>query len=326
MKYKQFGRTGENVFVLGLGTYGHGEAYGGISKKESHEIFSYIINHLPDSAKFLVDAAPRYGSGKVEEWIGQFIKELGKNKILIATKGGRHIETCRINEKNFSHDFLKEDLEKSLTRLDVDKIFLYQLHNPSLEIIKEGSTFELLERFKDERKIRFYGVSIDNPKEGIAAINVCEQRGYKNLTSIQVVYNILNKKADKELFEKARDCNIAIIAREALLRGFLADKYNKNTNFSKVAPAVKKEIDLYGKEQILLKVEEIKKIVKESGLNIPLAQVAIKFVISNPYITLAIPGINRLEYAEPDLNAADIQLGERILSELRNIEDLVEQY
>ncbi len=324
MKYKQFGKTGEQVFVLGLGTYGHGEAYGGISKRESHKIFSSVMNTVPNSAKFLVDTAPRYGCGEVEEWISQFVKELGRDNILIATKGGRHIEPGRVNEKDFSPDFLRGDLERSLTRLGVDEIFLYQLHNPNLEIIKEVYVFDLLEQFKAEGKIRFYGVSIDNPQEGITAIDVCKQKGYENLASIQVIYNILNKKADKELFEKANESGIAIIARETLLRGFLTGKYDKNSDFSKATPAIKKEIDLYRKEQLLSKVEEVKQIVREKGLNIPLSQIAIKFAVSNPYVTLAIPGVNRLEYVEPDLSAADINLDEIIISRLRNIGDLVE--
>lgn len=273
----------------------------------------------------MVDTAPHYGCGRVEEWMGQFVKELGRDNILIATKGGRHIEPGRLNEKDFSPAFLRDDLEKSLKRLDVNEIFLYQLHNPSLEIIKRGYVFDLLEQFKSERKIKFYGISIDDPQEGIAAIDVCEKRGYKNLASLQVIYNILNKKADKELFEKANKSGVAIIARETLLRGFLTDKYNRNSDFSKVAPAVKKELNLYGKEQLLSKVEKVKQIIKERGLNLPLSQVAIKFALSNQYVTLVIPGINRLEYIKPDLGAAGIQLDKRILLELENIEDLVER-
>ena len=176
---KQFGKTGRKVFVLGLGTYGHGEAYGGISKENSLEVMREIIKNIPADGLFLIDTAPRYGNGKVEEWIGEFIRENGQNNILIATKGGRHIEQDRVNEKDFSEKFLSYDLENSIKRLCINKIFLYQLHNPGIKIIKEGAVFELLEQFRNEGKIEFYGVSIDNPDEGIAAINYCKKKTLK---------------------------------------------------------------------------------------------------------------------------------------------------
>ena len=99
MDSKIFGKTGKKVFVLGLGTYGHGEAYGGISKKNSLEVMREVIKNIPTDGYFLMDTAPRYGNGKVEEWIGEFIKENGHNNILVATKGGRHIEQGRDNKR-----------------------------------------------------------------------------------------------------------------------------------------------------------------------------------------------------------------------------------
>ncbi len=322
MEYRQLGKTGERIFVTGLGTYGFGEAYGGISKSDSYEVFRSVANNLPDSAKLLVDTAPRYGLGKVEKWLGQFVGELGKEKILIATKGGRHIEPSRTNEKDFSHEFLEKDLEESLKRLAVDQIFLYQLHNPCLEILTEGSVFDLLEEFRDKGKIGFYGVSIDSPEEGIAAIDICRWKGYNGLASIQVIYNILNKSANEELFKIAKESNVAVIAREPLFRGFLTDKYCNSNGFFKVPPARKKEIDLYSCERIQQKIKEVREVLQKHEINEPLSQVAIQFVISNPNITLTIPGTNRLEYVEPNLNAVNLTLNRELLSELNDITNI----
>lgn len=326
MEYKQLGKTGEKVFVIGLGTYGHGDAYGGIGKNDSYEIFSSIANNLSDSAKFLIDSAPHYGSGRVEEWFGQFIKGLGKEKILVATKGGRRIEPNRYNEKDFSADFLRDDLNGSLRRLGVNEIFLYQLHNPDLEVLREGRVFDLLEEFRDAGKITYYGVSINEPEEGIISIKVCNQKGYDGLASIQVIYNILNKSADKELFNIAGQSNIAIIAREPLFRGFLTDKYGNGRRLLDIPPARKKTIDIYGWEQIQSKIQEARQILQKYEIEEPLSKVAIKFVLSCPYVTLTIPGTNRQEYIEPNLSAASMILDDEVLSELNGVVDITSPY
>ena len=228
MKTVSFGKTGKEIYILGLGTYGHGEAYGGIGKENSISVMKEVMRQISDEAFFLIDTAPRYESGKVEEYVGEFIKESGRDNILIATKGGRHIEPNRINEKDFSTQFLRQDLENSLSRLGVNKVFLYQLHNPNIEVIKDGKVFDLLESFRNEGKIGWYGISIDNSEEGIAAIEYCEKKGLKGLASIQVIYNALQKNGLDTLFQLAHKHKIAIIAREPILRGFLTNKYTNN--------------------------------------------------------------------------------------------------
>ena len=316
-----FGKTGKEVYVLGLGTYGHGEAYGGIGKKNSISVMCEVLKQIPDNAFFLIDTAPRYGCGDVEEWIGEFIKDANRNNILIATKCGRHIEPNRVNEKDFSSDFLRKDLDNSLKRLGIKKIFLYQLHNPNLQVIREGKVFELLESFRTDGKIEWYGISIDNPEEGIAAIEYCKENCLDGLAAIQLIYNILQKNGLDKLFELAQKNKIAIIARETLLRGFLADKYSENTNFENCSEAVKKQIKLYGKDQILSKLNEVKKVLTNHNIE-SMNQFAIKYSISNPNITLAIPGINRIEYIKSDLDSVKMEITAEVLKGVEKIPDI----
>lgn len=182
-----------------------------------------------------------------------------------------------------------------------------------------------MESLTDENKIKFYGLSIDDPKEGITAIDICKEKGYKHLASLQVIYNILWKNGYHELLKKAEANQIAIIAREPLLRGFLTEKYKTDDNFSNSPEAVKKQVDLFGKEQIFSKIDKIKDFLNKSNLGITLPQLAIKFAISNPQITVTIPGINRVNYLEEDFNAANIELDNKILNYISNLRDLNKQ-
>ena len=86
--------------------------------------------------------------------------------------------------------------------------------------------------------------------------------------------------------------------------------------------ATKKIIDMYGKKQILYKVEKVRQIMKQNKISLPMSQVAIKFAACHPAITLTIPGINKLRYARTNLMANNINLSDKFLAKLQDIEDL----
>lgn len=321
MESRIFGKTGKQVYVLGLGTYGHGAAYGGIGKKNSIAVMNEAIKKIPDDVFFLIDTAPRYGCGKVEEWIGEFINNSKMKNLLIATKGGRHIEPEMINAKDFSDTFLRQDLGNSLKRLKMNKIFLYQLHNPNLKVIKEGKVFHLLESFRDEDKVEWYGISIDNYEEGISAINYCEKNKLKGLTAIQVIYNPLQKRGLDTLFQLARKKEIAVIAREPLLRGFLTDKYSNYSLPDNLPPAPKKVIDMFGEQQILEKKRKLESVMERNNGS-SLAQFSLQFSLSNPLVTLIIPGINRLHYSKQNFDSVHKKLTKEAIADIHAIPDI----
>lgn len=322
MHYKIFGPTGKKVFNIGLGTYGHGEAYGGITKKESLEILNTATEYITDEANLLIDTAPRYGNGEVEIWIGDFLKKCKKNNVLVATKGGRHIEPGRINEKDFMAKFLQADLEGSLKRLGVDSVFLYQLHNPPLDTILDGSAFIALEEMRRQGKIQWYGVSIDTAEEGLAVIDICRKQGHKGLASLQLIYNILQKNIFDQLCKSANKFDVAIIAREPLLRGFLSDLYVNGIELSKLSPAPKKVVELYGKGKIISGVGTIRQLFKGQKYDVPLAQAALQFVLANPSITTVIPGINKKTYINLDFSINENDVKPKIIEKLKRLKDL----
>lgn len=318
-KPSAFSITGEAILPLGLGTHGHGHAFGGISKDESLAILESIRQRLPTDSKILIDTAPRYGHGTAETWIGEFLASR-PNGFLIATKGGRHIKADRDNEKDFSADFLRYDLENSLSRLRTDRVFLYQLHNPSVDVIRHGGVFETLEDFRSQGLIQWYGVSINTPEEGIAAIDVCRRNGYDGFVALQVIFSALTKVNVGELFRVASDARIAIVTREVMVRGFLTDKYNASSEFDTAPSAVRKLVKLYGKEQLTERGSEIRRMV--APYNISLAQAALRFSIQNPSVTVTLAGINRTAYFDEDWGAVNFDLPLDLLASLGAVKDL----
>jgi aryl-alcohol dehydrogenase-like predicted oxidoreductase len=84
----------------------------------------------------------------LEQIIGRFLRERpDRDQIIICTKGGNNMVT---GARNFTPDYIRGCLEGSLQRLGVDAIDVYLLHNPSVQNLKSGDSFELLEKFKAE--------------------------------------------------------------------------------------------------------------------------------------------------------------------------------
>src|SRR5207247_11066133 len=107
------------------------------------------------------------GQGHSEEVLAQ-VPKTRRNEVILATKGGNQF-TVRQGLRNFDPDYITSALEQSLRRLQIETIDLYQLHNPSAEVMRRGDIFDRRDRFKREGKIRFYGVSLEKTADGIVA-------------------------------------------------------------------------------------------------------------------------------------------------------------
>ena len=116
-----------------------------------------------------IDTSDAYGAGYSETLLGQALKGR-RDRVVIATKGGNVMTGPERGKRNFAAAYIDGVLHESLQRLQTDYIDLYQLHNPTVDVIRRGEVWEMLERRKKEGKIRHYGVSINTMEEGIAAV------------------------------------------------------------------------------------------------------------------------------------------------------------
>src|ERR687895_513304 len=213
MKYRTLGRTGLRVSAVGLGTMVHAGHFGPMDDRES---LSAIETAMELGVNF-IDTSDAYGSGYSETLLGQALR--GKrDKVILATKGGNVMVGPERGKRNFSADYIARVMDESLKRLQTDYIDLYQLHNPTSDVIKSGEVWEVLDRRRKEGKIRHYGVSINTMEEGIAAA----QDGRS--ASIQVEYNLLAQESAEAFFPLAQAAGIGIIARVPLKRGILTGR------------------------------------------------------------------------------------------------------
>lgn len=304
MQYRTLGRTGLEVSEVGLGTMVHAGHFGPMQDEES---IAAIETALELGLNF-IDTSSSYGMGYSEELLGRVLEGRWQNLIL-ATKGG----TKKLGmppERDFSPAFLSGSLEGSLRRLRTDVIDLYQLHNPTVDVIRKGEALELLERKKEEGKIRFFGVSVNTEEEALAAL----EDGRSD--TIQIEYNILLQWPEEKVFPLALEKNVGIIARVPLRRGLLSGKFKADVSF----PEGDVRARLFPGESLaeeISKVEKLGFLVK--GQVSSLAQAALKFCLSHPAVSTVIPGMRNPQQARDNIAASGEPLPAEDLARLREL-------
>ena len=291
MKKRKLGGTGLEVSELGFGCWAiGGTSYGATKDQESLRALSYAFDH---GINFF-DTADTYGHGHSESLVGQAFKESSKRtQIILASKVGWDFYHGG-SKKNFDPDYIRFACGESLKRLKTDYLDLYQLHNPKLEMIEEGSVFKILHELKQEGKIRFWGVSIHLSQEGNSAIR-------QGASTIQAIYNLLDQRIKNDLIPICEEHEVGLIAREPLYCGLLSGKYNPETKFSK-----DDHRNRWMKDKFLMDLKKIERIQSAfDSQKIPLKQAAIEFVLRPKAVSVVIPGIKTVSHLEDHLKAVE---------------------
>lgn len=316
---RTFGPTNVALLPLGIGTHGHGHAFGGITRDESLAVLADVYRRVRDGQRILIDTAPRYGHGLVESWLGE-MADRWSDRFVIATKCGRRIDPERDNQKDFSYSFLAADIEGSLRRLRIDQLFLTQLHNPTMDEIKSGDIFATMERFRNEGLIQWYGLSVDYPVEAVEAIRTCARSGFRGLAAIQFVYSAVSKQGTSELLQLAQENQIALVAREVLFRGFLTDRFLASSREDLQTSAVLKLTNQFGLKRIRDAALAAKNLVAAS--HIPLTVAALRYSIDTLGVTTTLVGANRREYVEDAWPAINATLPAEVYEALDSLPDI----
>ena len=296
MKYKILGKTGLNVSTVGLGTMVHAGHFGPMKDEES---LSAIDTALELGVNF-IDTSDAYGAGYAETLLGNALKGR-RDKVIIATKGGNVMTGPNRGKRIFTPEYIDGVLHESLKRLQTDYIDLYQLHNPTVDVIERGEVWEVLERRKKEGKIRHCGVSINTMEEGIAAV----KDGRSD--TIQTEYNLLAQEPAAAFFSLAQAANVGIIARVPLKRGILTGKMTAADEQRFQGEDVRARSfkgEAFHKE--LAKAEQLRFLVH--GPVQSLVQAAIAFCVAHPAVSITIPGARNAAQMRENAAGADVTL------------------
>jgi aryl-alcohol dehydrogenase-like predicted oxidoreductase len=247
-----------------------------------------------------IDTSDAYGAGYSETLLGKTLKGR-RDKVILATKGGNVMVGPERGKRNFDPAYISRVLEESLKRLQTDYVDLYQLHNPTVDVIERGGAWEVLEKAKKEGKIRHYGVSINTIDEGIAAVK--DRRS----DTIQLEYNLLAQEPAEKIFPLAQEANVGIIARIPLRRGVLTGKLTMADEQRFQGEDVRARSykgEAFAKE--LAKADQLRFLVH--GPVKSLGQAAIAFCVAHPAVSVTIPGARNEQQMRENASGADVTL------------------
>ena len=203
MQYRELGLTGIKVSTIGFGAWaigGSAEASGtplGWGPTSDDESLG-AIRRARELGVTLFDTADSYGFGRSESLLG-IVLSRHRQEVVIATKVGVVRNSAGELRKDFSRHHIFHAVDGSLKRLRTDYIDLYQVHNPTVEELRREEIQDAMERLQDAGKIRFWGVSISTPEEGLEIV----EREWGHV--LQVLYNVLNQVPARELFPAAKE-------------------------------------------------------------------------------------------------------------------------
>jgi len=191
--------------------------------------------------------------------------------------------------------------------MGLETIDLIQLHCPPTETFYRPEIFELFNDLKKEGKVLNLGVSVKLIDQAMKAME------YDNVTTIQIIFNMLRQLPSENFFTEAKKKNVGILARVPLASGLLTGKFNTSTTFGKGdhrAPIHKNEVfsnsEAFGGLDFrkgLEAVEEIKNIV---GKETKLSALALKWILMFPEISCVIPGASTVAQVLSNIQAAEL--------------------
>jgi aryl-alcohol dehydrogenase-like predicted oxidoreductase len=296
MKYRKFGRTDWRVSEIAFGAWQIGGDWGAVDDAESIKTLLYAY----EKGINFVDTAELYGSGHSEEVIGKSLKQWQGEKIYVATKAQPTIWPSPEDDApqmrgRYPEWHLRNNVEQSLKRLQVERLDLFQLHCWVADGTQALDWLETLNALRQEGKIDQIGVSIRDfrPEEGVdlAKLGLA--------SSIQVVFNLFEQRPAGALFQSGKATDTAYIARVPLDSGSLTGTWTEDTYASWPEGSVPHQMfrgERFG--------ETFKRIEKLKALCAPyypsLAEAAMRYILSTPQVTTVIPGMKNP--AEVDMN------------------------
>ncbi|MDO8750179.1 MAG: aldo/keto reductase [Dehalococcoidia bacterium] len=217
MEYRRLGNSGLEVSVVGLGTNNFGWRMDAQqADKVIHQAIELGIN--------LLDSSNSYGRGLSEEHIGKSIKGM-RSKVVLATKVSSSTSDGP-NQRGTSRKHIMEEVEKSLTRLGTDYIDLYQIHYPDYDTPIE-ETLRTLDDLVRQGKVRYIGCSNYAAWRVAEAIWTSRALHLETFVSAQPEYNMLDRRAERELVPCCQAYGLGILPYYPLSSGFLTGKYHR---------------------------------------------------------------------------------------------------
>jgi aryl-alcohol dehydrogenase-like predicted oxidoreductase len=304
MEYTRLGRSGLKVSRIALGGMSFGDSSRGFTDWAlDDDAAELIFRQAVELGITFWDTANIYGFGTAEEIMGRAItKYTRREDVVLATK-----VMFKMHEgpggAGLSRKAIMEQIDASLSRLGTDYVDLYQIHRFDPETPVE-ETMEALHDLVKAGKVRYIGASAMWAWQFAKMQHAADLHGWTRFVSMQDQYSLMHREEEREMFGLLTDQGVGSIPYSPLAKGRLARPWGGNTARSANDPVAERSFSDADKPI----ADAVQKIAEERG--IPMAHVALAWVLNNPVVTAPIVGATKEHHLPDAVAALDVHLTE----------------
>jgi aryl-alcohol dehydrogenase-like predicted oxidoreductase len=291
---------------------------GGIAREQAIRCIHAAVDH----GVTLFDTANQYGAGEAERVLGEALKSQPRDGYLIATK--LFFPVGDEPDHGLSAEQVEKQLHRSLERLGVEYIDLYQCHRYDRHTPLE-ETMQALDRTVRAGKVRAIGFSEWTSEQIDAAAKIAGEGQLIPFSSSQPQYSMLWRKPEAQVFAACARHGIGNLAFSPLAHGVLTGKYAPGAPPPVGSRAASEQMNQfmesagrhYRSDYLLEAVAQLKPIAAELGLS--MVQLALAWVLRRPEVASAIIGASRPEQIEDNVRAVGVKLPEETLAQIDEV-------
>jgi aryl-alcohol dehydrogenase-like predicted oxidoreductase len=310
------GETGLAVSELAFGTWRFGrrlvdgeERYDepGVVEVGEERAMELLDAYAAGGGNF-IDTADKYGDGRAEEWIGNWLADRDREDFVVATKVHRPRRPGDPNGRGLNRKHVRRQIDRSLERLGTDYVDLLYCHRwddrtPAAEVMRT------LDGLVESGKVNYLGLSSGAPDawKVVRANEVAERKGYEPFTVTQPRYSVVDREVEPNYLPMCRAYGLGVVPWSPLAWGFLTGKYTRDDRPAETtASADDRFAERYLTERNFEALDVVVDVAESAGAT-P-AQVALAWQLHHPDVTAPILGARTVEQLSENLGAAEVSL------------------
>lgn len=313
MQYRNLGKWGLKVSEISIGSW-----MTDLNGLGAAETARQSIRAAYDAGVNFFDCADAYSGGEAEKFLGNVLNDYKRSSYVVSSKVFFPVGRGA-NDWGLSRKHIIEQVDSSLKNMKLDYLDLYFCHrfDPTTPV---EETMQTLSDLVAQGKIIYYGVSEWSPVQIMKALSVIKELHLRPMSVIQPQYNMVDRYIEDEIIQICAENGIGIVPFSPLAQGLLTGKYRKGQPLpagSRATHQADKQINRLLTDKNLETVEKLSDVADRLG--VPLAVLALAWILRLPQISSVITGASKPEQLESNLAASGFKIPADALDEIEKI-------